>query len=78
MIKAAHEIDPELQLDIMGSYRRGAKDCGDVCKIGVYFLIHICLLINSQIDIIITKPDATTAELKREFLFRIHITLLFK
>ena len=28
--RAAKRIDPELKLEIMGSYRRGAKDCGDV------------------------------------------------
>ncbi|KAF8422081.1 hypothetical protein EV426DRAFT_607496 [Tirmania nivea] len=30
VIKTALEIDSELQLDIMGSFRRGAKDCGDI------------------------------------------------
>ncbi|KAA8908452.1 hypothetical protein FN846DRAFT_945182 [Sphaerosporella brunnea] len=30
VIKAALEIDGELKLEIMGSYRRGAKDCGDI------------------------------------------------
>ncbi|KAF8458968.1 hypothetical protein BGX38DRAFT_1150883 [Terfezia claveryi] len=30
VIKAALEIDSKLQLDIMGSFRRGAKDCGDI------------------------------------------------
>lgn len=31
VVKAAADLDPELQLEIMGSYRRGARDCGDVC-----------------------------------------------
>ncbi|RPB28455.1 hypothetical protein L211DRAFT_833419 [Terfezia boudieri ATCC MYA-4762] len=30
VIKTALEIDSKLQLDIMGSFRRGAKDCGDI------------------------------------------------
>ncbi|KAF8534376.1 hypothetical protein BDD12DRAFT_809407 [Trichophaea hybrida] len=30
VIKTAKEIDEELKLEIMGSYRRGAKDCGNI------------------------------------------------
>ncbi|KAF8252273.1 hypothetical protein K440DRAFT_658095 [Wilcoxina mikolae CBS 423.85] len=30
VIKTAKDIDDELKLEIMGSYRRGAKDCGDI------------------------------------------------
>ncbi|CAZ81123.1 unnamed protein product [Tuber melanosporum] len=29
-MRVAHEIDAELKLEILGSYRRGAKDCGDI------------------------------------------------
>ncbi|KAF8475599.1 putative DNA polymerase POL4 [Kalaharituber pfeilii] len=28
--RVAHEIDAELELEIMGSFRRGAADCGDI------------------------------------------------
>lgn len=30
VMEVAASIDPALQLEIMGSYRRGAKDCGDI------------------------------------------------
>ncbi|RPA95290.1 hypothetical protein L873DRAFT_1698481 [Choiromyces venosus 120613-1] len=30
VMRVAHEIDAELKLEILGSYRRGAKDCGDI------------------------------------------------
>jgi len=29
-MRVAHRIEAELKLEILGSYRRGAKDCGDV------------------------------------------------
>lgn len=29
-MRVAREIDEELKLEIMGSFRRGARDCGDV------------------------------------------------
>ncbi|CAI6241635.1 unnamed protein product [Periconia digitata] len=42
---ALHKLDPAMQSTIMGSYRRGAKDSGDI-------------------DIIISKPNASIAELR--------------
>ena len=30
VIEVAREIDADLILEVMGSYRRGAKDCGDI------------------------------------------------
>lgn len=46
VIETAKEIDGDLILQVMGSYRRGAKDCGDI-------------------DIMITKQDAESREMRK-------------
>ncbi|KAJ9204158.1 hypothetical protein DTO021D3_3882 [Paecilomyces variotii] len=43
--KTIHEVDPDVQVIIGGSYRRGAADSGDI-------------------DLIITKPDATIEQIR--------------
>lgn len=55
---ALRRIDPGFEAIVMGSYRRGAKDSGDI-------------------DIIITKPDATVSIL-RDVVFNKLVPQLFK
>ncbi|KAL3460717.1 hypothetical protein BJX64DRAFT_177238 [Aspergillus heterothallicus] len=56
--KVVHEEDPDMQVIIGGSYRRGATDSGDI-------------------DLLITKPDATIEE-TRTLMLDIIVPRLFK